>query len=72
MPGVVLDNMRKNALRSYIGERKDLPDYIHDLSHVFDGKDVYMDLCHVWDEGNRIISGEIKRVIQPVIESRGV
>ena len=72
MPGVVLDNMRKNALRSYIGERKDLPDYIHDLSHVFDGKDVYMDLCHVWEEGNRIISGEIKRVIQPVIESRGV
>ncbi len=67
MPGVVLETMMKNSLRTYVRERTDIPDYIHDLSHIFDGHDVYMDLCHVWEEGNRIIAGEIKKVIQPVM-----
>lgn len=48
----------------------DKPDYIYDLSHIFDGEnDVYMDMCHVWEKGNRIIAKEIKKIIAPSLSN---
>lgn len=47
-----------------------LPDYMYDLSHIFDGcEDVYMDYVHVWESGNRIIAKEIGSIIRPVLEN---
>lgn len=68
MSGEVLDNMMKNALGNFIEQRSDISGYIHNLSHIFDGQDVSMDLCHVWEKGNRIIAEEIGKVIIPIIE----
>lgn len=68
MPGIVFDSLINRSFRSYMERRADIPEYIHDLSHIFDGKDVYMDLCHVWEEGNRIIAREIKKIIFPELE----
>lgn len=43
--------------------------YIYDLSHIFDEEsDIYMDSCHVWEKGNKIIAKEIAKVILPEIE----
>lgn len=70
MSGVVLDSLLNKSFRSHLEQRSSIPEYIYDLSHIFDGKDVYMDLCHVWEEGNRVIAGEIKKVIQPAIVHR--
>ena len=42
--------------------------YIHDLSHIFDEKDVYMDHCHVWERGNEIIADSIWEVIEPGVK----
>ncbi len=39
-------------------------EYIHDLSHIFDEADVYMDHCHVFEDGNKIIAEEIYKVIK--------
>lgn len=72
IPGVVLDTMLNKSFRIQMEQRNSLPEYIHDLSHIFDGKDVYMDLCHVWEEGNRIIAEEIKKIILPELETKGV
>ena len=41
--------------------------YIFDLSHVFDTEDVYMDHCHIFEAGNRIIADEIYKVVCEVI-----
>ncbi len=50
-----------------------IPSYVYDLSHIFDNKtDIYMDPCHVWEEGNRIIAQEIEKVILPVLKENGV
>lgn len=38
--------------------------YIFDLSHVLDTEDVYMDHCHVYEAGNKIIAREIYRTIK--------
>lgn len=38
-------------------------EYIHDLSHIFDNEDVYMDICHVFENGNRIIADKIYKII---------
>lgn len=58
----------KALFREYILQTLELPDYIYDLSHIFDGKcEVYMDWCHVWEKGNRIIAEEIKKTILPKI-----
>lgn len=72
MPAATLENMIENVFTSCIRKRTNLPDYIHDLTYVYDGKDVYMDLCHVWEEGNQIIAEEIKKVILPELKSKGV
>lgn len=42
--------------------------YIHDLSHIFDEKDVYMDNAHVWERGNEIIADSIWEVIKPRVK----
>ena len=58
----------KKPFREYIREKTDLPDYIYDLSHIFDWEtDVYMDICHVWEKGNRIIAKEIAKVVLPEV-----
>lgn len=41
--------------------------YIHDLSHIFDEKDVYLDQCHVWESGNEIIADSIWKIIEPSV-----
>ena len=41
-------------------------EYIYDLSHIFDKKNVYMDFCHVFENGNKIIADEIYRVINRI------
>lgn len=64
MPGLVLDTMLTKSFRNHMEHRNNIPKYIHDLSHIFDKKDVYMDLCHVWEDGNKIIAKEIKKIIQ--------
>ena len=42
--------------------------FICDLSDIFDDIDVYMDLLHVYDEGNRIIAHHIWNKIHSYIE----
>lgn len=59
----------KNSFRRYMSQKKDIPNYIYDLSHIFDEKDVYIDYVHVWEEENRIIAEAIKQVILPEIEA---
>lgn len=60
---------KKYSFRESIAHLLDKPDYIHDLSHIFDDMDnVYMDVCHVWENGNKIIAQEIKKVIQSKIK----
>lgn len=55
-------------LRSFM-KKQDMPDYMYDLSHIFDGEEgVYMDPCHVWEKGNRIIAREIKKIILPALD----
>lgn len=47
--------------RRLIKEQKitDTHDYVFDLSDIFDEKDVYVDVCHVCEDGNRIIAEKI-------------
>lgn len=42
-------------------------DYIYDLSHIFDGEDVYIDHCHVFEHGNEIIAREIYNIIKELM-----
>lgn len=47
-------------------------DYIFNLSHIFDNvTNVYMDHCHVFEEGNEIIAEEIMKRIYSFILSKG-
>lgn len=61
----------RNAFRYFLNDSQmTLPDCVYDLSHIFDGEeDVYMDSCHVWEKGNRIIAEEIMKVILSEIKS---
>lgn len=49
------------SYRSLARERRiaEVHDYMYDLSDIFDEKDVYLDDCHVFEEGNRIIADKI-------------
>lgn len=42
-------------------------EYIYDLTDIFDKEDVYMDNCHVYEDGNKIIAQEIYKVIKGLI-----
>ena len=68
MPNSTIDKMIKASFREHMSQMQDRPDYMYDLSHIFDGQsDIYMDICHVWEKGNDIIAEEIKKVILPEI-----
>lgn len=42
--------------------------YINDLSHIFDNySDIYMDICHVYENGNEIIADSIFNIIKDEI-----
>ncbi len=59
----------KEAFRTQISQLSSRPKYMYDLSSIFDEEeDVYMDICHVWEKGNRIIASEIKKIILPAIK----
>ncbi len=67
-PSEKINNLIKQSFREYMRKASDIPDYIYDLSHIFDGHDdIYMDICHVWEKGNEIIAEEIKKIILPGI-----
>lgn len=51
--------------REYAKDIEKTHPYMHDLTHIFDEKDVYMDTCHVWESGNEIIADAIWQVIEP-------
>lgn len=61
---------KKEEFRNCIEKISKLPDYIYDLSYIFDGEsDIYMDSCHVWEKGNRIIAEEIAKIVLPKINN---
>lgn len=55
-------------LRKRGRELQETHSYIYDLSDIFDGQDVYMDYCHVWEHGNAIVADSIWKVIEPTVE----
>ena len=60
----------REAFIENIAKMRTRPGYIYDLSYLFDREeDVYMDVCHVWENGNRIIAKEIKQIILPIIDA---
>lgn len=66
-----IELFHKESFRNYMARMSDRPKYMYDLSHIFDGSDsVYMDVCHVWENGNQIIAKEIKKIIMPEIFSK--
>ncbi len=64
---------KDNALlfRSRAPQIAETHDYIHDLSNIFDHEDVYMDSCHVYEKGNRIISDAVWNVIKDDVRKKG-
>lgn len=68
-----IDFQVNKSFRKYMKRVTQVPDFMYDLSHIFDDKtDIYMDICHVCELGNRIIAQEIAKVIMPVLKERGV
>lgn len=66
LPSSYLEREINGSLRKRLEQMERLPDYLHDLSHIFDNtEDIYMDEIHVWEEGNRIIAKEIGKIILP-------
>lgn len=64
-----IDFQVNQSFRQYIERAPCVPAYIQDLSDIFDNKpDIYMDICHVCEEGNRIISNKIMEAILPAIK----
>lgn len=41
--------------------------YIYNFTSIFDKEDVYMDICHVNEEGNKIIADNIWKIIENII-----
>lgn len=72
-PGEQIDFQVNRSFRKCMENMTQKPSYIYDLSGIFDYEpDVYMDICHVWEKGNRIIAQEIGKVIGPVLKESGV
>ena len=68
MPTSQIDRMIKMSFREHMSRMQERPDYMYDLSHIFDEQsDIYMDVCHVWEKGNEIIAEEIKKIILPEV-----
>lgn len=54
-----------NEFRNRIKSAVNSCEYIYDLSHIFDHEDgIYMDDCHVYERGNKIIANSIYEVIK--------
>lgn len=65
-----ITNLINGSFRKRISQMDRLPEYIYDLSHIFDYEsDVYMDNAHVWEKGNRIIAREIAEIILPELSN---
>ena len=71
MADAYLSDTLKNNMKAFRQRGRKIEEshpYIHDLSNIFDQKDVYMDQCHVWESGNEIIADEIWKVIAPDVK----
>lgn len=54
-----------NEFRGRVKKVIDSGEPIYDLSHIFDAdSDIYMDDCHVYEKGNRIIAEYIYKIIE--------
>lgn len=61
------------SFRNFMNKMQNKPEYMYDLSFIFDEqRDVYIDTCHVWEKGNRIIAEEIKKIILPALNNSRV
>lgn len=60
--------------RNLANERRieETRNYMFDLSDIFDDKDVYIDDCHVFEEGNQIIADKIWEKIKGYIANEKV
>lgn len=68
MPSGQIDLWVTDYFRKDMEMRKDIPDYLYDFTGIFDNvDDVYMDICHVNEKGNRIIAGKIKDIVSDTI-----
>lgn len=55
--------------RKKAGDMETQFSYVYDLTDIFDDVDVYMDNCHVYEEGNRIIADRIWHIIKDKIST---
>lgn len=68
-----IDYYMKESFRKNINELSEKPEYLYDLSDIFDGESgIYRDICHVWEKGNFLIAKAVKKVILPVLEERRI
>lgn len=68
IPSMLADSWIKEYFRKELAQRSDIPDYIYDLTGIFDNKDgIYMDACHVREAGNKIVADKIENVISRTI-----
>ena len=58
-------------LRQYGKKIESRYEFFHDFSHIFDGHDVYMDECHVYEKGNNIIAKEIFEIVKAELPKMG-
>lgn len=61
-PGVVIAAAKE--FRNQGRQMQNDFEYMYDLSGIFDDDDVYMDICHVYENGNRIIAKNIYEIIR--------
>ena len=62
IPGNVYAD-RVKAFDSLVMKDIDKSDWMYDLSGIFTEEDVYFDLCHVYEFGNRIIAERIADLV---------
>ena len=56
-----------NEFRNRMINIIDSDELIYDLSHIFDAEsDIYMDDCHVYEKGNKIIADYIYEIIKKI------
>ncbi len=68
MPSGRVDFWVTEYFRKDMEIRKDIPDYLYNFTGIFDNEDdVYLDICHVNEKGNRIIASKIKEVIYDAV-----
>lgn len=68
MPADQIDFWVTRYFRENFELEKDIPDYFYDFTGIFDNTDdVFIDVCHVNEKGNRIIANRVKAVIYDTI-----